>query len=204
MTVLETLRIIEVYLQSISEPIPTTILPPASRATRSTPPNSTTNVHSLDRPYVPSHVWTHSTWEDWTQLDPADILHVPFHQDEIDVLEKLVSKQAKRSKMLKERDFFWQLAAMRLPGRSPLDCRCFWSDYKNNHLLHNQPMLIRRIKGGALASRYQLLSKRKQTGMSRLASMRKTMWSNMTKESTVTDGSGDAICLAIYNHPRRG
>jgi hypothetical protein len=34
--------------------------------------------------------------------------------------------------------------------------------------------------------------------------MRNIHWSHMTRENTITGGSGDAITLAIFNDPAKG
>lgn len=149
-----TLRHIELYIQSVTD-----ISVPyfnnetrASRRTRdssskSSPEHSTQ--HELTNPYVPNRVWYNSTWEDWAQLDVGDILHCPFTPNEVDILQNCVEKQnIKKSKFGRELVNFWQYVSTLLPGRSPLDCRCYWSDFTDGNLiLHNNPIIINRQKG---------------------------------------------------------
>ncbi len=99
-------------------------------------------------PYVPNRVWYNSTWEDWAQLDVGDVLHCPFTEEEAQVLEIQVAKQnIKRSKFGRDLVDFWQYASTFLPGRSPLDCRCFWQDYtEGSYRLYNKTIMIARQK----------------------------------------------------------
>jgi hypothetical protein len=53
-------------------------------------------------------------------------------------------------------------------------------------------------------SRYQLLSKRTRTGTLNGNGLRSIHWANMSRESTIQDGSGDAITLAVFNDPTKG
>lgn len=224
-TPLESLRMIEMYLESISEPIPIIPNTPSSRASRRNPSALTSNT-VMGRPYVPNQVWTHSTWEDWAQLDIGDILHIPFRADEIDILRVLVNKQlSKKHNKRKELDF-WQHIAYRLPGRSPVDCRCFWTDYTNGSIqYHNKILMVRQMRGklisfnwekksylytrplgfsGYTLPRYQSLVNRRQLGSRCVVSIKKSLWAGMTTENTISDGSGDAIALAIYNDKNKG
>lgn len=155
MDTLEVLRAIEMYIQSVSEPvkIPSVshTMPDArtSRRTRHSDQlvKTTTPINNTPMsPYVPIQVWYNSTWEDWAQLDVADILHYPFTKDEVQLLQYLVAKEVS-SKKKRELDF-WQLVATNLPGRTPLDCKCFWIDFLSQlPQCYTKPIMIRKLKG---------------------------------------------------------
>lgn len=97
------------------------------------------------KPYTPNKVWFNSTWEDWAQLDPGDVLHVPFSKEEIHVLEFHVNKHVARGgKNLVD---FWIYVSSMLPGRTRLDCKWFWIDYTSGlALAHTNPVMIRHYK----------------------------------------------------------
>lgn len=148
---LEVLRMIEMYIQSVTDivSIPNNNIiaePRPSRRTRQLIHTTTPTTITTMKPYVPNQVWYNSTWEDWAQLDVADILHYPFSKDEIQFISQTVSKQVVR-KIKREIDF-WQSVSTSLPGRTPLDCRCFWTDYKQQSLqFYMNPIMIRKFKG---------------------------------------------------------
>ncbi|KAI9243711.1 WD40-repeat-containing domain protein [Helicostylum pulchrum] len=201
-----TLRQIELYIQSVTDiSVPYFINETrASRRTRdssskSSPEHSTQ--HEPTNPYVPNRVWYNSTWEDWAQLDVGDILHCPFTPNEVNILQNCVEKQnIKKNKYGRELVDFWQYVSTLLPGRSPLDCRCYWSDFtEGNLILYNNPIIINRQKANLKnSSRHQLLAKRKRTGLMSYNSMRNIHISNMTREHIISEGSGDAIALAVF------
>jgi hypothetical protein len=166
---IELLRMMEIYIQSVSE---SPAIPDPSNTHRETrisrrtaryqqdysnnkgndqsQPSSTNASYEPNVPYVPNRVWYNSTWEDWAQLDVGDILHYPFSEDEIETIKFYVAKQSiKKSARHKiESIDFWQYISTFLPGRTPLDCRCFWTDYTDSHYkLFNKVIIIRREKG---------------------------------------------------------
>ncbi|KAG2190222.1 hypothetical protein INT46_001146 [Mucor plumbeus] len=197
---LELLRMMEMYIQSVSEPSPLNALiglneRSSRRSKRYTEGSSPINyygqksavesqsptAHSQEpnTPYVPSRVWYNSTWEDWAQLDIADILHYPFTPQEITIIQNCIFK-VKGPKFTRDLESYWQYVSTQLPGRTPLDSQ----------------------KKGR--SRYQLLSKRTRTGTLNGNGLRSIHWANMSRESTIQDGSGDAITLAVFNDPTKG
>lgn len=155
------LRKIELYLQSVTD-IP--IIPNEVRVSRRTTRHIDTHDAPVEvtNPYVPNRVWYNSTWEDWAQLDVGDVLHCPFTEEEARVLEIQVAKQnLKRSKYGRDLVDFWQYASTFLPGRSPLDCRCFWQDYiEGNYRLYNKTIMIARQK-----SMFYIKKKKKGGGL---------------------------------------
>jgi hypothetical protein len=103
---------------------------------------SSTDMQKL---YVPNKVWFNSTWEDWAQLDPGDVLHIPFSKKEIEVLEYHVNKRMVRGSR-GEIDF-WLFVSSMLPGRTGLDCKWFWIDYTSNiPFVYTRPVMIRQFK----------------------------------------------------------
>ncbi|KAI8386815.1 WD40-repeat-containing domain protein [Blakeslea trispora] len=177
-------------------------------------PNLYNPVHlsfsSLEKnyPYVPNQVWYHSTWEDWAQLDVGDVLHCPFTAQEIQVLSYHMKKYSKRSSVSSRENLsFWDYTATMLPGRTPNDCRWFWADYREqvHNKLFSRVVVIRRRKDPLKdCSRHQLLIKRRQIGGCYRNTLKKIHWSNMSKEDTISGGSGDAISLTIFSNPMRG
>lgn len=111
---------------------------------------SPTTQSELDLPYVPNRAWYNSTWEDWAQLDAGDVLHYPFTDQECEIINQCVIKQNSRQSTAKNRQLvdFWQYVSDFLPGRKPLDCKCFWADHKEsaNIKLYNKPIIIGRQK----------------------------------------------------------
>ncbi|KAI9336047.1 WD40-repeat-containing domain protein [Pilaira anomala] len=197
-----TLRQIELYLQSVTE-IPTPSLHNETRSrrtrdTKSSPENNTP--YEPINPYVPNRAWYNSTWEDWAQLDAGDILHCPFTADEIQIIQDCVERNVRRSRFGRELVDFWQYVSTRLPGRSPLDCRCYWSDYlEKTQVFYSRPVIINRLKDNLRnTSRHTLLVQRNRTGLMNHNSMRNIHISNMSREYTISEGSGDAIALAIF------
>ncbi|CEP15670.1 hypothetical protein [Parasitella parasitica] len=222
---LELLRMMEMYIQSVSEPPPATTLIGANerssrRSKRYMESSSTINYYAKsatdshastshfqepNTPYVPSRVWYNSTWEDWAQLDIADILHYPFTSQEIATIQHCIHK-TKGSRVTKDLESYWQYVSTQLPGRTPLDCKCFWSDLKDGqYKLFDKVIMVRKYKAPKNGrSRYQLLSKRARTGILNGNALRSIHWANMSRESIIQDGSGDAITLAIFNDPAKG
>ncbi|KAI8047381.1 hypothetical protein BDF21DRAFT_352328 [Thamnidium elegans] len=201
-----TLRQIELYIQSVTD-ISVPYFNNETRASRRTRDSSSksspeySTQHEQTNPYVPNRAWYNSTWEDWAQLDVGDILHCPFTSNEVQILQNCVEKQnIKKSKFGRELVDFWQYVSTLLPGRTPLDCRCYWSDFTEGNLIsYNNPIIINRQKANLRnSSRHQLLSKRKRTGLMSYNSMRNINLSNMTREYTISEGSGDAIALAVF------
>ncbi|KAK4511151.1 uncharacterized protein ATC70_012363 [Mucor velutinosus] len=224
---LELLRMMEMYIQSVSEPPSVTSSMGTndrfSRRSRRHTENSSPVVYyrqksSMDlqvqptlhpqepnTPYVPSRVWYNSTWEDWAQLDTADILHYPFTTQEISIIEHCIYK-FKGSRIARDVEAFWQYVSTLLPGRTPLDCKCFYSDLKDGqYKLFDKVIMVKKHKAQKKGrSRYQLLSKRTRTGALNGNALRSIHWANMSRESTIQGGSGDAITLAIFNDPTKG
>lgn len=150
------LRGIELYLQSvadieISNQNNETRVSRRNRDPTNSSRNNTEHVTQFEpnNPYVPNRVWYNSTWEDWVQLDVGDVLHVPFTEQEVEILKTAVAKQnGKKSRSGRELIDFWQYVSSFLPGRSPLDCRCFWIDYiEGSHQLYKKPIIIARRQG---------------------------------------------------------
>ncbi|KAF1799717.1 Homeodomain-like DNA binding domain-containing transcription factor [Mucor lusitanicus] len=225
---LELLRMMEMYIQSVSEPpamaSATDITDRSRRSRRHTESSSPvvyyrqkSNVDSQTQaqptlhpqepntPYVPSRVWYNSTWEDWAQLDTADILHYPFTTQEIAIIEHCIYR-FKGSRIARDPGAYWQYVSTQLPGRTPLDCKCFYSDLKDGqYKLFDKVIMVRKYKAQKKGrSRYQLLSKRTRTGALNGNALRSIHWANMSRESTIQGGSGDAITLAIFNDPTKG
>lgn len=166
---LELLRMMEMYIQSVSEPPSIANLigtnerssRRSKRHTESSSPvvyyRQKSNIDSQaqptlhpqepNTPYVPSRVWYNSTWEDWAQLDTADILHYPFTTQEISIIEHCTYK-AKGSKITRDLEAYWQYVSTQLPGRTPLDCKCFYSDLKDGqYQLFDKVIMVRKHKG---------------------------------------------------------
>lgn len=103
------------------------------------------NKRETQKPYTPNKVWFNSTWEDWAQLSPGDILHVPFSKEETHLVERHVNKHmARAGKCLVD---FWIYISSMLPGRTRLDCKWFWSDYTSGlSLAHTQNVMIRQYR----------------------------------------------------------
>jgi hypothetical protein len=164
---IELLRMIEMYIQSVTE---SPAIPDPSTAQRETRVSRRTTRYHQDGnksndqllsssiytpyvpniPYVPNRVWYNSTWEDWAQLDVGDILHYPFSDEEVEILKFYVAKLSlkKFSKSKSESVDFWQYVSNFLPGRTPLDCRCFWTDYMDGHPdLYTKVIIVRRERG---------------------------------------------------------
>lgn len=164
---LELLRMMEMYIQSVTE---TTVIPYSSNTHKETrvsrrstryqpgeakpkdrsPSLNASTPHEPNMPYVPNRVWYNSTWEDWAQLDVGDILHYPFTTTEIEAVKHYVSKLSfkKQSRYGFEVADFWQYISSFLPGRTPLDCECFWRDYQDgHHRMFNNVIIVRREKG---------------------------------------------------------
>ncbi|KAL9539918.1 hypothetical protein PS6_010990 [Mucor atramentarius] len=224
---LELLRMMEMYIQSVSEPPSIANLigtnerssRRSKRHTESSSPvvyyrqksnidtqtQPTLHPQEPNTPYVPSRVWYNSTWEDWAQLDTADILHYPFTTQEISIIEHCTYK-AKGSKITRDLEAYWQYVSTQLPGRTPLDCKCFYSDLKDGqYQLFDKVIMVRKHKAQKKGrSRYQLLSKRTRTGALNGNALRSIHWANMSRENTIQGGSGDAITLAIFNDPTKG
>ncbi|KAG1108674.1 hypothetical protein G6F42_015900 [Rhizopus arrhizus] len=224
---LELLRMMEMYIQSVSEPPSIANLigtnerssRRSKRHTESSSPvvyyRQKSNIDSQaqptlhpqepNTPYVPSRVWYNSTWEDWAQLDTADILHYPFTTQEISIIEHCTYK-AKGSKITRDLEAYWQYVSTQLPGRTPLDCKCFYSDLQDGqYQLFDKVIMVRKHKAQKKGrSRYQLLSKRTRTGALNGNTLRSIHLANMSRESTIQVGSGDAITLAIFNDPTKG
>lgn len=150
------LRSIELYLQSVTD-IETTSHTNEIRVSRRNRDLASNSRNKPDhgsqavpnRPYVPNRVWYNSTWEDWAQLDVGDVLHIPFNDQEAEILKTAVDKQSiKKSRSGRELVDFWQYVSSLLPGRSHIDCKCFWTDYMdgNNHL-YNKTIVIARRPG---------------------------------------------------------
>ncbi|KAG2204464.1 hypothetical protein INT47_005255 [Mucor saturninus] len=199
------LRTIELYLESVSD-IETSQNKNeirVSRRSRDTSSNKKPEHSTSNRPYVPNRVWYNSTWEDWAQLDAGDVLHIPFNEQEVEILKNAVKKQNyKKSKSGRELVDFWQYVSALLPGRSHIDCKCFWSDYmEGNSQLYNKTIVIaRRPDKPRNRSLNQMLMKRRRTGIINYNSMGNTLLGNMNRESKISEGSGDAISLAIFKH----
>lgn len=167
---LELLRMMEMYIQSVSEPpamaSATDITDRSRRSRRHTESSSPvvyyrqkSNVDSQTQaqptlhpqepntPYVPSRVWYNSTWEDWAQLDTADILHYPFTTQEIAIIEHCIYR-FKGSRIARDPGAYWQYVSTQLPGRTPLDCKCFYSDLKDGqYKLFDKVIMVRKYKG---------------------------------------------------------
>lgn len=145
-----TLRQIELYLQSVTEiPAPSLHNETRSRRTRDTKSSPEHNTpYEPINPYVPNRAWYNSTWEDWAQLDVGDILHCPFTDAEFQIIQDCVERNVRRSRFGRELVDFWQYVSTRLPGRSPLDCRCYWSDYlEKTQVFYSRPVIINHLKG---------------------------------------------------------
>ncbi|KAI7899201.1 WD40-repeat-containing domain protein [Cokeromyces recurvatus] len=224
---IELLRMMEVYLQSVTEPsvpIPTSnalLETPRTRRTRSRDklPNnsrqlkdcqspSLSNIHQVsDTPYVPTCVWYNSNWEDWAQLDVADILHYPFQPYEVEIIKNCVSKQVtKRAKIGRDMVDFWQYVSTLLPGRTPTECRYFWADYlEGNHQMFNKAIIVRRHKARPrYRSRCEVKAKCSIVGRMNTTAMKDILLANMKREQKINQGSGDAISLAIFKDPAKG
>ncbi|RCH77877.1 hypothetical protein CU098_002894, partial [Rhizopus stolonifer] len=206
----ELLRIMEVYLQSVTD-LPgeklgsmTTVEPRFPRRTRhsdyyqkmqdslqSQSTQSTLICLEPNYPYVPNRAWYNSTWEDWAQLDAGDILHCPFTSSEIETLTHLVDKHVRKSGTRNKGMIdIWQYVATFLPGRTARECKWFWADYaeQQHNLLFSSAVVIRRRKDPAHhLSKHHLLGQRGQTGIRHYNALRKLHWSNMTRENTITD-----------------
>lgn len=165
---LELLRMMEMYIQSVSEPPAVNVLiglneRSSRRSKRYTEGSSPINYYGQksaaesqspiahpqepNTPYVPSRVWYNSTWEDWAQLDIADILHYPFTPQEIIIIQNCIFK-VKGPKFTRDLESYWQYVSTQLPGRTPLDCKCFWSDLKDGqYKLFDKVIMVRKHKG---------------------------------------------------------
>ncbi|KAG1464294.1 hypothetical protein G6F46_001194 [Rhizopus delemar] len=215
----ELLNMLEIYMFSLtSEPTtldPATTLSSRSMFRRAARTHEANNSELLQKaypsakvetqkPYTPNKVWFNSTWEDWAQLDPGDVLHVPFSKEEIHVLEYHVNKHVARGgKNLVD---FWIYVSSMLPGRTRLDCKWFWIDYTSGlALAHTNPVMIRHYKRTlASKNRNNLLKQRHRNGYMVRHIMKQLHWENMTKESTIPGGSGDAITVAVFKDDIQG
>jgi hypothetical protein len=101
----------------------------------------------LQRPYMPAEAWYNCTWEDWAQFKPGDILHVPFNDEEKEiVVQQLGKHQTKKLKMSRSSLDIWQIVEGALPGRTAQDCKYYSCDLEENKFLHNKPVMIRKPK----------------------------------------------------------
>ncbi|KAI8981927.1 WD40-repeat-containing domain protein [Mycotypha africana] len=157
-----------------------------------------------NRPYVPTRVFYNSTWEDWAQLESGDILHYPFTPQEIETLEKYRSRHNK--KLARTGVDKWDFIAEQLPGRTPLDCKCFYRDYRDGiHQTFNQAIMVKRREVPLRQkSNYAWVRERTMTGRMRTTLTKKYCWKNLKKEEKIDGGSGDVIALAIFNNPTKG
>ncbi|CAO3657020.1 unnamed protein product [Mucor hiemalis] len=198
------LRYLELYIQSVTD-IPTIPI----ETQRSSRRSRLTTDHPQDTisPYVPNRVWYNSTWEDWAQLDVNDVLHIPFTSEESLLIQNQVAKQVLR-KNARQKDLvdFWQYVSTLLPGRTPLDCRCFWQDFiDGGGGNYNKSIMIGRQKQELRNnSRHQLVSKRNQSGFLNYNAIKKIHLASMSRESIISEGSGDAISLAIFHDQING
>lgn len=136
---MQVLQLLDSYLDSVRDPI-SLKKDLKKRATR----HNGSVSHTTDRPYVPAKVWAECTWEDWAQLSPGDILHVPFNTDETIAMTKLVKRLTKVGSELN----IWEHIANFLPGRSAQDCKCFWADYQSGLSdMKKKTIMIRELKG---------------------------------------------------------
>lgn len=224
------LRYLELYIQSVSD-TPSMPVLEARTSRRSRANNNTTSTHMTNdkiilNPYVPNRVWYNSTWEDWAQLDANDVLHVPFTQEESLIIETQVAKYAVKKTnnsnstttssttttthyrhYSKDLADFWQYVSTLLPGRTPLDCRCFYQDFIDcgGGGNYNKSIMIGRYKQPLRNhSRHQLVSKRSQSGFLNYSAVKKIHLANMSRESIIAEGSGDAISLAIFGDQVNG
>ncbi|CEG62878.1 hypothetical protein RMATCC62417_00129 [Rhizopus microsporus] len=205
----EYLNMLDMYLFALSETsIPSSqsssVLRTASRrATRSLESHSNEAASrgsgaDMQKLYVPNKVWFNSTWEDWAQLDPGDVLHIPFSKKEIEVLEYYVNKRMVRGS--RSQVDFWLFVSSMLPGRTGLDCKWFWIDYTSNiPFIYTRPVMIRRFKRASpYKSRYSLIQQRKRSGYLVRHVAKQLCWEDMSKESVISGGSGDAISVAVF------
>ncbi|RCH86050.1 Transducin (beta)-like 1 X-linked receptor 1, partial [Rhizopus stolonifer] len=216
LTTEELLNMLETYMFSLnSEPIDISeevIVPsriPSRRATRVQ--ESKTKIQMADankretqKPYTPNKVWFNSTWEDWAQLSPGDILHVPFSKEETHLVERHVNKHmARAGKCLVD---FWIYISSMLPGRTRLDCKWFWSDYTSGlSLAHTQNVMIRQYrKIPRHKNQHHLIQQRSRNGYLVRHAMKQFYWGNMKKENKISGGSGDAITVAVFKDALQG
>lgn len=101
------------------------------------------------KPYVPTQVWTHTTWEDWAQLQVGDWLHWPFETWEIQRIQRGVDHYNKKKLPIHNiKQEVWQLLADQLPGRRPEDCKRYWCDHEADMIQpYNHPVIIGKGKG---------------------------------------------------------
>ncbi|RUP48809.1 hypothetical protein BC936DRAFT_143936 [Jimgerdemannia flammicorona] len=81
------------------------------------------------RPYVPAKTRNRWEWVDFADLDPLDVVHVPFTEQEKRVVLEMVSHclDGKKGKI------DWATLANNLPGRSDTSCFRFYNDVRNEH-----------------------------------------------------------------------
>lgn len=177
------------------------------------------------KPYVPVHVWTHTTWEDWAQLQVGDWLHWPFEAWEIQRMQHgLDQYNKKRHPVLNIKPEIWQIMSEQLPGRRPEDCKRYWRDCELGMIqpFHN-PIIIGKGKGNMKSilcfksiscslfksgssgtpSQFDLVQDSKVTNHFRATSARRVLWSELEYHESFGDGSADAIALQVIKSRRQ-
>ncbi|KAI8976859.1 WD40-repeat-containing domain protein [Pilobolus umbonatus] len=201
----ELLVLLDMHIESVSEPdLRQTLSDEPCRVTRHQNSRLLPLPDPSPKPYVPCLVWLNSLWEDWAQLKTGSILHWPFTPVEQDLIAHLIGRFSLKKKLhgLK----LWDYVASMLPGRTAMDCECFWEDHTYNHLkVHQKPVIIRKRKVPNVYSWQKVLLARESKGRRAYRNVMKSIaWSNMQRESLMTDGSGDAIALLVYGDELRG
>ncbi|CDH52410.1 hypothetical protein RO3G_08709 [Lichtheimia corymbifera JMRC:FSU:9682] len=160
----------------------------------------------LKKPYVPTHVWTHTTWEDWAQLQVGDWLHWPFETWEIQRIQRGVDHYNKKKLPIHNiKPEVWQILADQLPGRRPEDCKRYWCDHESDMVQpYISPVIIGKGKGRSeKPSQFDLVQGSRINNHFRVASARKVLWSELNYHDSFGDGSADAIALQVIKSRRQ-
>ncbi|KAI8071291.1 WD40-repeat-containing domain protein [Gongronella butleri] len=163
--------------------------------------------HPQVLPYIPRAVWHGSNWEDWAQFNNKSVIHVPFsaHEDTFlqrRVADNIAKRHASSAQSTIQDAAFWTSVAAKLPGRDSKDCLYRYLDLQDASYpeLFTKTLILdyRPRHREPDRSMYNWTLHRSLTAhTSQTRSYRDAVWTNLSRETTIGEGSGDALCLTI-------